>query len=105
MLLFRNADEWWSAEKVASVLRTSTDSAAAELERLGSASLVDVRVAHELLYKYAPVTEELARAVHDTAVAFDERRLALFDVVGARPALRAAREFAAAFKMGNGENG
>lgn len=72
LLLFRNADRWWSADGVADELHISPLSAANRLEDLASRKLLDARVAETVMFRYKPVTTALEATVGDLARLYAE---------------------------------
>lgn len=92
----RSPQAWWTAEAIAADLRLPVRAAADELEALASQNLLDVRVAHDVLYRFVPASETLAAVVREIVEGYfadRDRLLRLLTVTGS------ARRFADAFKI------
>ena len=92
LLIRRRHERWWGAQELASELDMPADVVQAQLERLGTRNLLDVRVAESLGYRYRPANEELGRIVDDVSRSHLENRDAVYDLVAdnARSARRIA---------------
>ncbi len=95
LLLHADSSVWWSAERVAGHLRVSTDAATQALESLASRNLLDVRIASDLTYRFAPWHESTAALVAEIADHHYEARELVARVGGDTVAAR----FADAFKI------
>jgi hypothetical protein len=73
MLLFQDADRWWSAQSVGEELGISSGAAGALLEDLSSRTLLDARVAETVVFRYRPVTDVLKSSVDDLASLYAEK--------------------------------
>jgi hypothetical protein len=93
LLLQSDVDVWWSAERLAQQLRVSVEAARHALEELGARNLLDVRIANDLTYRFAPWHESAAQLMGEVAENHYEAR----EIV-ARGGTAAAR-FAEAFKV------
>lgn len=98
LLLYGNPEQWWSAEGVADELGTSTHSTAGRLEDLASRSLLDVRTAETVLFRYKPVSAAVGEAVRDLARAYAERPAAVAALIYSGP-MDEIRAFADAFRI------
>jgi hypothetical protein len=67
LLLHADPSAWWSSERVAGHLRVSIDAASQALEALASRNLLDVRIASDLTYRFAPWHESAATLVAEIA--------------------------------------
>jgi hypothetical protein len=67
VLLHDEPQRWWTPAAVAARLGTSNAAAAAALESLGRANLVDVRLGASLQYRYAPLDSRLLALVDEIA--------------------------------------
>lgn len=92
-------DRGWTAERLASSMHLPVHQAARRLEELCARALLDVTLANELVYRYAPATPELAAQVLALQRAWvDSREVVLSRVLArGRDQLRA---FSDAFKLG-----
>lgn len=95
LLLHADASVWWSAERVAGHLRVSTDAATQALETLASRNLLDVRIASDLTYRFAPWHESTAALVAEIADHHYEAR----ELVARAGGDTVAARFADAFKI------
>jgi hypothetical protein len=95
LLLRASGDAWWTAERVAQELRIEPDPARRALEALGSRNLLDVRIANDLAYRYAPWHESAARLMTEIAANHYETR----EIVARGAAGSVAARFADAFRI------
>ena len=97
LLLSRSPDKWWTAPAVADELGGDTRSIGRTLDELCSQNLLDVRVAQDVLFKFAPRPEDapLVRALGD---AYRTRRMMVLQTLSKR--VDSVRDFADAFKIG-----
>jgi hypothetical protein len=95
LLLHADTSLWWSAERVAAHLRVSPDAAAQALEALASRNLLDVRIANDLTYRFAPWHESAARLIAEIADHHYEAR----EIVARAGTETAAERFADAFRI------
>jgi hypothetical protein len=99
ILLRAKADREWSAPEVSGELRSSVMSVQDRLGDLASRGLLVVREADSLLlYRYAPATEDARRQIDKLASAYKERRLAVINLIYAKPESDVA-SFSEAFKI------
>ncbi|MBI3264392.1 MAG: hypothetical protein HYZ58_14765 [Acidobacteria bacterium] len=61
LFLQQHDDRAWTAATVAAELGLAERRSAEVLERLGSRNLLDVHIAHDVLYRYNPGTADLRR--------------------------------------------
>ena len=93
LLLHADRSVWWSAERVAGHLRVSADAATQALETLASRNLLDVRIANDLTYRFAPWHESTATMVAEIADHHYEARELVARVGGDTVATRFADAF------------
>ena len=98
LLLQRHPDRSWTAADAASELGLLESRVARHLEALGRRDLLDVRLGHNVRYRFSPATETLAAAARQVAEAYRERCSAVIAFVTTRR-LRALRDFSDAFKL------
>jgi hypothetical protein len=94
LLLRAETDSWWTAERVATELRIGVEPSRTALETLAARNLLDVRIANDLSYRFAPWHESAAACMHEIAANHYEAR----EIV-ARGAGTAAERFADAFRI------
>ena len=97
LLLQSDADVWWSAERLSDALRVPLDAARLALEALAARNLLDVRIAIDLTYRFAPWHASAAQLMGEIAANHYEAR----EIV-ARGAT-AAERFADAFRVGKND--
>jgi membrane carboxypeptidase/penicillin-binding protein len=95
LLLRARGDSWWTVERVAEELRIGVDVARQALESLASRNLLDVRIANDLAYRYAPWHESAARLMTEIAANHYEAR----EIVARGAAASVATRFADAFRI------
>ena len=95
LLLRASGDSWWTADRVAEKLRVGTDLARQALESLASRNLLDVRIANDLAYRYAPWHESAARLMTEIAANHYEAR----EIVARGTGGSVASRFADAFRV------
>jgi hypothetical protein len=95
LVLASNCGRNWSADQVAAELRIPHPPQAA-LERLAHLNLVDVKLAHDVLYRFAPPNPDIERDVSELAREYEVRRLLVLDSVGRHSAIVG---FAEAFRL------
>jgi hypothetical protein len=98
LLLHARGGTELSAEAVARELRVEPRWAAAELRELTAHGLFEERSAPEPLYRFAPPTPELARAVVLLADAYRQRRVTVINLIFEKPS-KNIRVFADAFRL------
>ena len=96
LLLQRHADRWWTARGVADDIGGDAGSVARTLDDLCAQNLLDVRVAQDVLFKFAPRPRDTA-ALRDVADAYRSRRMVVLQFLSRR--LESARDFADAFRL------
>ena len=82
LLLHQDAARSWIAKEVAYVLRLPVAIAAEALEALGRRDLLDVRVADDVRYRYAPSSVPLRETVTQLADCFRKHREDVTSLVG-----------------------
>ena len=95
LLLHADASVRWSAERVAGHLRVPADATTQALETLASRNLLDVRIANDLAYRFAPWHESTAQLVAEIADHHYEAR----ELVARLGGVSAAARFADAFRI------
>lgn len=95
LLLRTSGNSWWTADRVAEELRVGVDLARQALESLASRNLLDVRIANDLAYRYAPWHESAARIMTEIAANHYEAR----EIVARGAAGSVAARFADAFRV------
>lgn len=95
LLLQSDSAVWWNAERVAEHLRVSTDMARVGLEKLAGRNLLDVRIANDLKYRFAPWHQSAAEMMNDIALNHYEAR----DVAARASGASVAERFAEAFRI------
>ena len=95
LLLQSDPEIWWSAERVASQLRVSTDTARDALEKLAARNLLDVRIANDLTYRFAPWHQSAAKMMNEIAFNHYEAR----EIAARAGSQSTAERFADAFKI------
>jgi hypothetical protein len=96
ILLLRSPQKSWTPKEVADELRTSPDSALDRLEDLTKRGCL-VRDADQR-YRYGPKDAELSRVTSDLAVAYEERRYTIIQMIFSKP-VDHIRTFANAFRL------
>ena len=94
LLLQSDASVWWSAERLGDELRIQPDVARHALDALASKNLLDVRIATDLTYRFAPWHGSAAELMNEVAANHYEAR----EIV-ARGGGSAAERFADAFRV------
>jgi hypothetical protein len=98
--LRRDPGQWSSAESVAAALGIAPPSVERVLEELGSQNLVDVRIASDLVYRFAPLDEAVLPLIAELAEArYADRELLEAILANRRRRPRAALDFADAFRL------
>jgi len=97
LLLSQYSDRSWTAADVASSLRLVERAAAAHLETLAARHLLDVRLGHDVRYRFSPATPELSAIVKQVAETYRDQRSEIVAFVSAR--LQSLRDFADAFRL------
>lgn len=95
LLLRSSGESWWTVDRVAAELRIGADLARQALEALASRNLLDVRIANDLAYRYAPWHESAARMMTEIAGHHYEAR----EIVARGAGRSAASRFADAFRV------
>ena len=95
LLLRAEGDSWWTAERVAAELRVGIEASRQALEALGAHNLLDVRIANDLSYRYAPWHQSAARQMSEIAANHYEAR----EIVARGSGGSAAERFADAFRI------
>jgi hypothetical protein len=102
LFMYRHADLWWAAEKVAARLDMPAAAVQLHLETLSARNLLAVRIAESVIFCYKPGTEELSQLVEATAQAHYRGRDAVVGALAGRPT-DSARLFAEAFQFRKGK--
>jgi hypothetical protein len=95
LLLQADTEVWWSAARVASALRVGADAAGRALEELAAGNLLDVRIATDLTYRFAPWHENAAQMMSEIAANHYEAKA----IVARSSTASAAERFADAFRI------
>lgn len=95
LLLQADVEVWWSAARVAAELKVGAEAAGQALEALASSNLLDVRIASDLTYRFAPWHESAARVMSEIAANHYEAK----EIVARSSAGTAAERFASAFRI------
>ena len=95
LLLQSDVEMWWNAERVAGQLRVSTDTARDGLEKLAAHNLLDVRIATDLTYRFAPWHESAAAMMNEIATNHYEAR----EIAAQAGSESTAKRFADAFTI------
>ena len=74
LLLQSDADVWWNAERLAGALRVPVEAARHSLEALATRNLLDVRIATDLTYRFAPWHTSVAELMGEIAAHHYEAR-------------------------------
>lgn len=98
LFLQQHDDRAWTAASVAAELGLAVRTSAEVLERLGSRNLLDVKIAHDVLYRYNPGTPDLRREAQALADIYQLRRVAVLRLVTLK-APSAVQTFADAFRI------
>ena len=99
LMTIRNVgNRWWSAKDLARELYLTETSTARDLEDLATRGLLEVRLANDLHYRFAPASPELRSAVEELADAYRDRRAAVLSFIVNHKG-RALRHFAEAFRF------
>lgn len=99
VLLRSDPDRWWTVDAVAAALRMSSNSAAQALEALSVGNLLDVRLGEGLAYRFAPLSDDVARAVEELADMHFRSRDAILTAIASQRSALAARRIADAFRL------
>jgi hypothetical protein len=67
LALYANPQRWWSGDELALALRVAPEPVARALDDLAIASLLDVKVGSDLLYRFAPVQDGIASLIGEIA--------------------------------------
>jgi hypothetical protein len=97
LLLARSPEKWWTAAAVASELGGDTASVSRTLDGLCAQNLLDVRVAQDVLFKFAPRPHDVPH-VRALADAYRNKRMIVLQTLSKR--VDSVRDFADAFKIG-----
>jgi hypothetical protein len=93
LLLQSDPEVWWSADRVANQLRVASNTARESLEKLAARNLLDVRIASDLTYRFAPWHQSEADIMSDIAANHYEAREIAARARGGSPAERFADAF------------
>jgi hypothetical protein len=99
LLLRRSPRQWWRALQVAEALHLREEAARRCLETL-SGRFLDVSVAAEVRFRYAPGNPEREARAAELAGAYENDRTELVSILMSS---RAARDFARAFRLKIGD--
>lgn len=98
LFLLHHDDRAFTAASVAAELGLPQRTSAEVLERLGSQNLLDVRIAHDVLYRYNPGTAQLRQDTQALADIYQLRRAAVLTLVVSK-APSSVQTFADAFRI------
>ncbi|WP_242370779.1 hypothetical protein [Anaeromyxobacter sp. SG26] len=103
LLLHREQAAPWTAAQVAEALQISLAAAASSLDELAGRRLLTVTRGSERSHRYAPADADTADVVDRLARAYEDRRVAVIDLMSANAMSRirrsALRTFAEAFRV------
>ncbi|AUX26464.1 uncharacterized protein SOCEGT47_070330 [Sorangium cellulosum] len=100
LLLRRTEEREWNAAAVAREIGSSMMSMHDRLAGLASRGLLVAREdSEDILYRYAPTTDETRRTVDDLAKAYKERRLSIINLIYAKPPPSDIQSFSEAFRI------
>ncbi len=102
LFLYRHANRWWAAEKLAAELEMPADAVQLHLEHLSARNLLEVRIAESVIFCYKPVSQELSTLVEAVASTHYHHRDAVASVLTGHPPTDGARLFAEAFHFRKG---
>jgi hypothetical protein len=89
---------WWTGETLGRELRILTAAAEEVLEDLCSANLLEVQIASALAYRYTPGSAALKARAAAVVEALRYAPVQVYTLCGS-PSVRAARQFADAFRL------
>jgi hypothetical protein len=98
LLLRRDAEEKWSAAKLAQRLYTSETQTTEALERLCAAGLAVAAEGASLVYSYQPVSAELGELVDRMAHVYSKHLVPVTNLIHSKTKTR-VQEFADAFRI------
>ncbi len=99
LLLRAKPDREWGVPEVSREMRSSVMSIQDRLRDLAAKGFVAARDVNAApLYRYAPSTEDASYLIDELSIAYKQRRLAVIDILYAKPASDAA-SFSDAFKI------
>jgi DNA-binding MarR family transcriptional regulator len=98
LLLYHHAERSWNAEGVADALRLTPRVVAAHLEALAQRDLLDVRIAGEVRYRFAPATRAQTAAIVQLAAWYRDHRSSILALVSTRRR-QSLQDFADAFRI------
>jgi DNA-binding IclR family transcriptional regulator len=81
LCLRQHADQWWSAEAIATRLGVPPHAADATLVDLCSNGLLSVNVGTNLSYRFSPASHALEQTVEEFVAAFQEHRARVYELV------------------------
>jgi hypothetical protein len=102
LFLYRNANRWWAAEKLAAELEMPADAVQLHLEHLSARNLLEVRIAESVIFCYKPFSQELSTLVEAVASMHYHHRDAVVSVLTGHQPTDGARLFAEAFHFRKG---
>jgi hypothetical protein len=103
LLLRADSRKRWTAEAMSRELGIEHAWTARTLDDLHVRRLVDATGNTPPSYAYRPATPELDQTIAETARAYDERRVALIELIFSKPS-HTIRTFAAAFRFRKGDD-
>ena len=95
LLLQSDPEMWWSVDRVANQLRISSEGARDGLEKLAARNLLDVRIASDLTYRFAPWHQSAAEMMSEIASNHYEAR----EIAVRAGSATTAEQFADAFRI------
>ena len=96
--LHRQPAEWWTAERMAAELRTSSDSVATRMAEMTVRGLLESQEEDGLRYRYCRAKPETGRVVEMLDRLYNERRVTIITLIFSKP-LDSIRDFSDAFRL------
>ena len=103
LLLLRGSDRWRTAGEIATELNLAAPAARAAVETLAARGLLEVRVGHEIAYRYGPKSSDLAKYCDLLAQHYITSRQAVLAFVADESRISIKR-FSDAFKLRGGKD-
>ena len=99
LLLQSDPRRSWGAAAVASALRASVESVGRILEEIATANLLEVRIAGDVMYRFAPWEASIGAIVEEISARHFSDRDAIVARFGSSRQSEVARRFAEAFRF------
>jgi hypothetical protein len=96
--LHARPSEWWSADRMATELRMSSQAVLERMEEMSGRALLEARADDGRFFRYAPVRPETERTVSEQARLYPDWRVAIIELIFARR-VDPVREFSEAFRI------